>query len=45
MEQGHASITQIFGNLIKESKKELHEFLAELKDTVEELTQVCQTKE
>ena len=44
MEQGHASITQIFGNLIKESKKELQEFLAELKDTVAELTQVCETK-
>jgi len=45
MEQGHQSITQIFGNMIKESVKELRSFLTELKDTVEELNQVCQTKE
>jgi hypothetical protein len=45
MEQGHASITQIFGNLIQESKRELRDFITELKDTVAELTQVCQTKE
>ena len=45
MEQGHSSITQIFGNLIQESKKELQDFLSELKDTVTELTQVSQTKE
>ena len=31
--------------MIQESKKELRDFLAELKDTVDELTQVCQTKE
>ena len=45
MEQGHASITQIFGNLISESKRELRDFVNELKDTVEELTQPCQTRE
>lgn len=45
MEQGHASIQQIFGNLIQESKRELRDFVTELKDTVAELTQVCQTKE
>ena len=43
IEQGHASITQIFGNLIQESKKELREFLSELEDTVSELTQNCST--
>ena len=41
MEQGHASITQIFGNLIQESKRDLKDFIDELKNTVEELTQPC----
>ena len=41
MEQGHASIAQIFGTLIKDSKKELREFLQELEDTVRELTVPC----
>ena len=45
MEQGHASIAQIFGTLIKDSKKELRDFLQELEDTVQELTQVCQTQD
>ena len=45
MEQGHASITHIFGNLIQESKRELIDFVNELKDTVEELTQQCENKE
>ena len=44
MEQGHASITQIFGNLINESKKELQDFLRDLEETVADLTQVCQTQ-
>lgn len=41
MEQGHTSIQQIFGNLINESKNELHAFLNELKETVDELTTTC----
>ena len=45
MEQGHESITNIFGTLIKESKRELEEFITELQDTVAELVKPCPSKE
>ena len=45
VEQGHQSITSIFGNLMTESKRELHDFIAELRNTIEELTQHPQQKE